>query len=604
MKLTPRRVTVGLISTAVVVTMTGVTTWALAADETVKSSSSAAPVRLIVGYKAGADRAPATGTLSAAGARHLDTGTAREALAALNATTVQVPASLSAKTIATLKSDPNVAYVERDVELKAFAAPNDPIYAADLQPELDQVKLPAAWDTTTGGTTVAVIDTGVNAVGDLAGQTVAGYDFVNNDDKPADDGKHGTTVAALIAAKTNNNVGMAGVCWTCKIMPVKVLNAAGVGSTSDVAEGIIWAVRNKARIINLSLGGPPSKTLQDAVAYANMNGALVVAAAGNRDSASDPGTSFQYPGAYPDVLTVAATPRCPQFGSNPTCTAGTNTLANFSYRNGSGDSWVDVAAPGTVYSMDSRGNYSSGNSGTSFAAPIVSGIAALIKSKNPTWSGWSIASNIYTAAAQRRIAGVNYGKVDAAAALALGPADTVKPTASGISPAQNAFVRGTVAVKPVGLKDNRSGIRAVALYVNGVAKGSSRNAPFGINFNSAAYKGATKLQLRAFDRASNFVILDRTVIVDNAKPAVRITSAPRSGSKISGKVTVKFTAAEVGSGIKQYQLLINGKVAQTRTSITPFVFSATAVPKASTVQIRAYDKAGNSGLSAKYSYTR
>ncbi|MGK5680856.1 S8 family serine peptidase [Actinoplanes sp. URMC 104] len=608
MKLTPRRITVGLISTAVVVTMTSVTTWALAADKDAAPAASSTPVRLIVGYKAGADRASATRALSASGARVSVSDAAKAALSAINASRVTVSPERSAATISALRSDPNVAYVETDQPVKtAETIPNDPVFSK--QNEMYTVHAPKAWDTTKGGAngpTVAVIDTGVNAVGDLKGATVAGYDFVNNDASPADDAGHGTSVAALVAARGNNGDGMAGVCWTCKIMPVKVLDARGDGYQSDVAQGIIWAVQKGARILNLSLSGVKgTQALADAVAYANMNGALVVAAAGN-----DGNTVKQYPGAYGDVLTVAATQRCTDFAKDPDCTAGTTTRTKWSSYNkpktstSPADVWVDVAAPGTVSSMDSRGNYSTGIEGTSFSSPIVAGAAALIKAENPSYSGWSIANAIYTAAAKRPLTngGVNYGLIDIPPSLNV-PTDTTPPTATGISPGNGSFKRGTFTVSPVGLKDDRSGIRNTTLWVNGKFVSYSRKAPFGVSFNFSSYKGPTKIELRIFDRAGNNKIVSSTVTIDNNAPGVRITSAPKSGSKLSGTVSIGYTGSDA-NGITRYELLLNGKVAQTHTGTAAFKFATTAVAKSFTVQVRAYDKAGNPGLSAKYSYTR
>ncbi|MET0418591.1 MAG: S8 family serine peptidase, partial [Actinoplanes sp.] len=366
MKLTKRRVTVGLISTAVVVAMTSVTTWALA-ETSSKPAASTKPVRLIVGYKDGARAAAAEARMSALGARRTASGAGQQALTELDATTIEVPATQSAATIASLRSDPNVAYVEVDRVRKAFeTTPDDPIY--DRQPEMREVRANIAWDTTTGSAvTIAVLDTGVTATGDLAGATVAGYDFVNNDASPTDDQGHGTAVASLIAARGNNSAGMAGVCWSCRIMPVKVLDARGDGYDSDIAKGIIWAVQKGAKVINMSLGGAgTSKALTDAVAYANMNSVLVVAAAGNGT-----GTVPQYPAALTDVVGVGATARCPNFDTSPLCTTGTNALDSYSARNSSSGRWVDVAAPGNVVAMDRSGNYNTGTTGTSFASPLV-----------------------------------------------------------------------------------------------------------------------------------------------------------------------------------------------------------------------------------------
>ncbi|WP_250001241.1 S8 family serine peptidase [Actinoplanes sp. M2I2] len=598
MKLTKRRVTVGLISTAVVVSMTSVTTWALAADDA-KSMSAAAntPVSLVVGYKTGIDRVASTRSLSSAGLRTADAATAQSALAEINASRVTVSSGRIASVIASLRNDPNVAYVEKDVQLAEFdTVPNDPSFSK--QNEMYAVKAPKAWDTTKGSAvTVAVVDTGVNAIKDLAGATVAGYDFVNDDSSPADDRGHGTSVAALIAARGNNKQGMAGVCWSCKIMPVKVLDNKGNGSGSDVAQGIIWAVKHGARIINLSLGGPGSKVLQDAVAYANVNNALVVAAAGNAGN-----TTPQYPAAYTDVLTVAATKRCASYATTPGCTAGHQTLTSYSSRNKSGASWVDVAAVGDVMTMDRYGNYNTGTSGTSFSAPIVSGVAALVKTRNPSYTGWSIASSIYKSASVRKVAGVNYGLVDASIALNV-PTDRTAPTATGITP-NGGFAKGSIPVRPVNFKDDKSGIQKSLLYVNGVYKNYSKNAPYGIIFNTAGYKGRTTVELRISDKAGNQKIVKGVVTVDNTAPVTKITSAPKSGTKVKGTVTIKFSGTDATAGMGKWVLLINGKASQSRTVLKPFTFAASSVPKSFTVQVRGYDKAGNSSNSVKLTYTR
>ncbi|MCO8275781.1 S8 family serine peptidase [Actinoplanes sp. TRM 88003] len=589
--------TVGLISTAVVVSMTSVTTWALAADEAGTTAAAAnTPVRLIVGYKAGVAKAASAKSLSAAGLRTTDSATSQSTLAEINASRVTVSSGRSASVIAALRSDPNVAYVEKDVQLKEFdTIPNDPSFR--VQNEMYAVKAPAAWDVTKGsGVVVAVIDTGVNPVGDLAGATVAGHDFVNNDKSPADDRGHGTSVAALIAARGNNGKGMAGVCWTCKIMPVKVLDNRGSGTASDVAQGIIWAVKNGARILNLSLGGPGSKVMQDAVAYANINNAVVVAAAGNEGNSIP-----QYPAAYPDVVTVAATNRCANFATQPACSVGWQTRTPYSSYNASGATWVDVAAVGDVMTMDRYGNYNTGTSGTSFSAPIVAGVAALVKTKNPSYTGWSIASSIYKGASARKVPGVTYGLVDASASFDI-PTDTIAPTATGITP-NGGFARGSIAVRPVNLKDDRSGIQKSLLYVNGVYKNYSRNAPYGIMFNTAGYSGKTNIELRIFDKANNQKVVKGVVTVDNKAPATKITYAPKSGTKLKGTVTIKFSGSDA-SGMGKWLLLINGKATQSRTVVKPFTFAATSAPSKFTVQVRGYDKAGNYTNSVKLSYTR
>ena len=397
MRLNSRRVTVGLVSTAVVIGMTSVSTWALADTG---SNAAQPPVHLIVGYRLGANPATAVQTMSAMGAARTATGPGQQALDALHATTVQVPAARSASLINSLRMNPDVEYVEVDhVRKVAETTPNDPVYARNLQPELREVNLPKTWDRTTGSAIkVAVLDTGVNPVGDLTGAVAAGYNFVSNNTNARDDYGHGTTVASLIGARGNNDQGMAGVCWSCQIVPVKVLDSTGSGYDSAIAKGIIWAVSNGAKIINMSLGGAAySAVLADAVAYANANSVLVVAAAGNGNT-----NVKSYPAAYGDVVAVGATNRCPNFANDPTCTTGTLQRAPFSNFNQGTNKWVDVAAPGIVTAMDSDGNYNTGEPGTSFSAPIVSGIAALVKSVHPEFTGWSLMNAIQSGEANER----------------------------------------------------------------------------------------------------------------------------------------------------------------------------------------------------------
>jgi thermitase len=116
-----------------------------------------------------------------------------------------------------------------------------------------------AWDVSTGSSqmVVGILDTGVDpSQPDLRGKLVAGYDYVNNDQDPSDDNGHGTAVAGVVAASSDNGIGVAGYCWACRLMPVKVLGADGTGFASGLAQGIVWATDHGARVINASLGSP------------------------------------------------------------------------------------------------------------------------------------------------------------------------------------------------------------------------------------------------------------------------------------------------------------------------------------------------------------
>jgi parallel beta-helix repeat protein len=254
-------------------------------------------------------------------------------------------------------------YIEPNMSFEADFVPNDPDWPK--QWGLAEIEADYAWNITIGGPSVlvAIIDTGIdwNHPDLTANYVPLGYDWVNNDEQPMDDFGHGTHVAGIIAAVTNNGLGIAGLAQA-KIMAEKVLDETGYGSSSDISQGIIHAVDRGAKIINLSLGSyDRSKLLHESVKYAYDHGVLIVAAAGN-----DATTAKCYPAAYDEVAAVSATDKL----DNPA------EFTNY------GD-WVDVAAPGVdVYSTLYSNSYAY-MSGTSMASPHAAGVAALIWSRFP-----------------------------------------------------------------------------------------------------------------------------------------------------------------------------------------------------------------------------
>jgi thermitase len=262
--------------------------------------------------------------------------------------------------IADLKTHPGVMYAEPNYYAYASdVIPNDPGWV--YQYNMVAIHAPAGWDWTTGSgwVNIAILDTGVDLYHpDLMYKNLPGWDFVNNDSIPQDDNGHGTHVAGIAAASSNNGIGVAGVNWGANILPVKVLNSSGGGTYANVAAGITWATDHGAQVINLSLGGSfPSLVLENAVNYAYDRGVILVAATGNAGVGS-----VLYPAAYPPVIAVAATD-------------STNTRASFSNYGPQ----VDVAAPGaSIYSAFPGGGYGY-RSGTSMAAPHVSGLAAILR---------------------------------------------------------------------------------------------------------------------------------------------------------------------------------------------------------------------------------
>ena len=282
-----------------------------------------------------------------------------------------------ASVLAKLRGDPRVENAEPLARVKALFVPNDPL--ANEQWHMERIGAQRAWDFAIGrGVTVAVVDTGIACEdhgpftkGTDLGSTecVAGWNFVSGDEHANDDQGHGTHVAGTIAQATNNAIGASGVAFGARLMPVKVLNENGWGTTTDVADGIRWAADHGAHIINLSLGGPRnSSVLASAIAFATSRGVVVVAAAGNT------GGSVQYPGASDGVIGVSATD-------------GNDKLAQFSSR-GEG---VDIAAPGVKVVQQTvcdkgrnKCEQFPGWSGTSMASPHVAGAAALVMSLGVT----------------------------------------------------------------------------------------------------------------------------------------------------------------------------------------------------------------------------
>ena len=364
--------------------------------------------------------------------------------------------------------------------LAAPSTPNDPSF--DRQWALRKVGALCAWDRTTGSANVivAVVDSGVDPTHpDLVDRLrTDGYDFVDDDSDPRDENGHGTHVAGIVAAVLNNNEGVAGLAPGVTILPVRVMDARGRGSDRAIARGIRFSADKGAKVINLSLGATltlnadePSALVNDAIVYAQQQGALVVVAAGN--------DAVPLPNAIavdnPDVLVVAATDerdrKAPFSNSGP---------------------WVAVSAPGVniLSTMPTYEVFLTSNrlppderfrrnydymSGTSQATPYVAALAALLFSANPDWSPAQVAEAIRSNATNIRDLNPRFelgtGRIDACKSFGGPPAEAAPQPALPPSTVRGESFLGLLALCICGI------VLALVAMTLTFIRGGQRRAP-------------------------------------------------------------------------------------------------------------------------------
>ena len=320
---------------------------------------------------------------------------------------------------AALNASPGVEYAEVDKPMQLLATPNDPrfpeLYGLNNNGQTggtadSDIDAPEGWDLAgmgafpaTGGVKVGIVDTGITQTHeDLTGKTVdcgQSTGGVVMSGACLDDNGHGTHVAGTITGNANNGRGVTGVAFNSPLSICKALSGPlGQGTTSDVASCITWVTDRGAKVISMSLGGGAATTLQNAVRYAASHDVLVLAAAGN-----DGNSTVEFPAGYAEVVSVAATD-------------ARDAHASFSNTNAD----VEVAAPGVnVLSSYNDGGYRV-LSGTSMATPHAAGVAAVIRTKNPTFTAAQARSKLDASVDDKGVAGrdtsFGFGRVNLAKA--------------------------------------------------------------------------------------------------------------------------------------------------------------------------------------------
>jgi thermitase len=445
------------------------------------------PGRVLVGFHPDVSLSRVEAILTAAGARSAGQ------IAPIHVHLVQLtPGANEAAAARALARRPEVAFAELDRIVPAAVVPNDADYSSEWH--LAKISAPTAWNSTTGSSsvTIAVIDTGVDGSHpDLAPKMVPGWNFYDNNADTSDVYNHGTPVAGAAAACSNNRIGVASVAWGCQIMPIRVTDAQASATYSAIATGITYAADHGARVANASFDAATSWTVAAAAQYLQSKDGVLTLSAGN-DGVFDGSPSNPY------ALVVSAT------DSHDAVAAWSNT-----------GTIVHVSAPGEGIETTLRGGKYGLGTGTSFAAPIVAGVAALVISVNPALTGRQVQNIVEQSADDLGPTGwdpgYGWGRVNAARAVSMaldarsptgGVTDSTPPTVTITRPTAGATMVRTVPVS-VTATDNLGVVR-VELYLDGQRVASASAMPFTTRWRTHWYVfGAHTLQCKAYDAAGN-----------------------------------------------------------------------------------------------------
>lgn len=495
---------------------------------------------------------------------------------------------------AALKADTGGAIdlAELDEIYEPTATPNDPQYGSQWY--LPRISAPLAWDSSTGATSVkvAILDGGVDGSHpDLVGKMVPGWNVYSNNSDTRDVNGHGTMVAGIVAASSNNSIGIAGVAWAPRIMPIRIADARGLAFGSSIAQGLVWAANNGARVANISFSNLANGAIIDLAAqYFQLHNGIVVGAAGLDWGGPDIEDSY--------ILSVNATDQSDVLAEFCIVTSG---------------NYVDIAAPGlNILSTDWGGGYRA-DDGISYATAIVSGVAALVISANPALSPLQIAKTIKQSALDLGPSGYDTGygaglvNAQAAVTLALngGPAasETTLPSIQFTTPTNGQTVSGNVSYA-FSASDN-VGLASVNFFVDGVLisvdTSPAPNANYSYRWESSAVpNGPHKFRVDAVDTSFNVASHEITVNVNNVNdgdaPNVSFYCPRTHATTLSGTREVSVRA--IDQGPLSVSVTVDGTTSLTHIPpILPyrFLWDTTLVPNGThNLRVDAVDVWGNS----------
>jgi len=497
---------------------------------------------LLVQPYPGADKESLEGLYAAVGARAI------AGLDDIGLTVLELSDGDLEGTAARLAQSGLVEAIHKNYVLQASASTNDPEFARQWY--LTAINAETAWDQSVGreDLILAVVDTGVDVDHpDLAGRLLGGWNVYNGSSNFDDAMGHGTKVAGLLAAVSDNRTGISGLTWTGPLLAVRAAGDSGQTTSRHLAAGILWGLGQGAKIINVSFAPLWSNALvQSAVQQAFHRGAIVVISAGNEGGRRDAG-------GYTEAVFVSATD---SFG----------TLAGFSDY---GD-FVDVAAPGTtIRSTALGGGYASSN-GTSFAAPIVSGVLALAWSTNPDLRPVTVIEALADSAADLGVVGKDeqygHGQVDAAAAVAEAARrdfepDLTPPVLRILRPKAGARLRGRYVA--TASASDRWGVADVVMAIDGVPSATDTRSPYQLVIDTSGHdEGPHELTFVATDLAGN-ASTPQTVRVTfgavvAAEAGIRVSfTSPVSGATVTSDVTIQ-AVAEAPAGLATAEWFVDG----------------------------------------------